>query len=199
VKSAVPASPSIINVGYRSTNFWVVSAGKSRLLVDLGWYGQWGTLKANLSRMDVPLNEIKYGLATHYHVDHAGAAQDLKLSGVPLLVIDVQVPWIPRIKDHLKPTEKFTDITLHDNVVISCAESRALLAKIGIAGEILHTPGHSEDHVTLLLDNGAAFTGDLGPLSMSGPTGHIAAASWQMLIDKGMNTVYPGHGNVGRL
>lgn len=27
----------IVNVGYRSTNYWVVSAGRSRLLVDLGW------------------------------------------------------------------------------------------------------------------------------------------------------------------
>lgn len=31
-----PARISIVNVGYRSTNFWVLSAGTSRLLVDLG-------------------------------------------------------------------------------------------------------------------------------------------------------------------
>jgi ribonuclease/clavin/mitogillin len=30
---------TIVNVGYRSTNYWVVSAGTSRLLVDLGWPG----------------------------------------------------------------------------------------------------------------------------------------------------------------
>jgi ribonuclease/clavin/mitogillin len=191
--------PTILNVGYKSTNYWVVSAGQSRLLVDLGWYGMWGSLKANLDRMGVPLKEIRFGLATHYHLDHAGAAQDLKLAGVPLLVMDVQVPWIPRIKDHLKPHEKFTEITLQDNVVISCAESRSFLAKIGIAGEILRTPGHSDDHVTLLLDNGAAFTGDLGPMSMTGENAHIAEASWQLLIDKGMNTVYPGHGGISRL
>ena len=26
---------TIVNVGYRSTNYWVISAGTSRLLVDL--------------------------------------------------------------------------------------------------------------------------------------------------------------------
>ena len=31
-----PRSLTIVNVGYRSTNYWVVSAGTSRLLVDLG-------------------------------------------------------------------------------------------------------------------------------------------------------------------
>lgn len=31
------AKVTIVNVGYRSTNYWVVSAGRSRLLVDLGW------------------------------------------------------------------------------------------------------------------------------------------------------------------
>lgn len=46
--------PSIVNVGYRSTNFWVVSVGRSRLLVDLGWPGMFGTLVANLGRMDIP-------------------------------------------------------------------------------------------------------------------------------------------------
>ena len=28
---------SILNAGYRSTNYWVVSRGRARLLVDLGW------------------------------------------------------------------------------------------------------------------------------------------------------------------
>ena len=82
---AMPAAQriSIVNVGYRSTNFWVVSAGTSRLLVDLGWPGTMATLRAQLARMDIPLRELRLGLATHYHIDHAGLAQDLKLAGVP--------------------------------------------------------------------------------------------------------------------
>ena len=56
-------SISIINVGYRSTNYWVVSAGASRLLVDIGWPGTLGIMKANLKRMGAPLAEIRYALA----------------------------------------------------------------------------------------------------------------------------------------
>lgn len=63
---------TVVNVGYRSTNFWVVSLGATRLLVDLGWPGTMWQMRANLARAGVPLHEIRYGLATHYHPDHAG-------------------------------------------------------------------------------------------------------------------------------
>jgi ribonuclease/clavin/mitogillin len=187
--------PTIVNVGYRSTNFWVVSAGRNRLLVDLGWPGKAAALFANLDRMGVPLAELRYGLATHYHIDHAGAAQDLKLRGVPLLVMEEQVEAIPLMKQWVKPADNYTEITTHDNVVIACAESRALLAEIGIAGEILHTPGHSDDSVSLVLDIGCAFTGDLTLESMVATEDPaVVARSWKLLRDHNVTTVYAGHG-----
>lgn len=100
---SLDAPVTIVNVGYRSTNFWVVSAGRSRLLVDLGWPGQVSALLANLERKGIPLNEVRYGLATHYHIDHAGAAQDLKQRGMRLLVTEEQVDAIPLMKQWTKP------------------------------------------------------------------------------------------------
>ena len=189
------APVTIVNVGYRSTNFWVVSAGTSRLLVDLGWPGMFGALRANLERTGVPFKEIRYGLATHYHIDHAGAAQDLKLAGVPLLVLENQVDAIPVMKRWMKPQDHYTDITTHDNVVVSFAKSRAFLEQIGIAGEILHTPGHSDDSVSLLLDDGSVFTGDLTHPALVGlEDPGVVAASWQLLRERGARRVYAGHG-----
>lgn len=78
----------IVNVGYLSTNHWIVSAGRSCILVDLGWPGTTGMLRANLRRMDVPLAKIRYRLAIHYHTDHASLAQELKQTGVTLLVLE---------------------------------------------------------------------------------------------------------------
>jgi ribonuclease/clavin/mitogillin len=191
---------TIVNVGYRSTNYWVVSAGTSRLLVDLGWPGTMGRMRAGLDRMDVPLNEIRYGLATHYHIDHAGLAQEFKGAGVPLLVLDVQVAAIPLMKRWTKPQDKYVDITTHDTVEISCSESRSLLERIGILGEILHTPGHSDDSVSLLLDDGSAFTGDLThPEFTWEDNAALVAASWRSLRESGAVRVYPGHGPVWSL
>jgi ribonuclease/clavin/mitogillin len=188
---------TIVNVGYRSTNYWVVSAGASRLLVDLGWPGTMGKMLSNLRRMDVPLDEIRYGLATHYHIDHAGLAQELKLAGVPLLVLDVQVSAIPVMKRWTKPQDNFVDITLDDNMTISFEESRPLLEGIGIQGEILHTPGHSDDSVSLLLDDGSAFTGDLThPAFVGESDAALVSKSWQLLREHGARRVYPAHGPV---
>jgi glyoxylase-like metal-dependent hydrolase (beta-lactamase superfamily II) len=193
VASSLPAT--IVNVGYRSTNYWVVSAGKSRLLIDLGWPGTIGTLRANLDRMGVPINEIRYGLATHYHIDHAGLAQELKQAGVRLLVLETQIAAIPLMKRWTKPTDRYLDITLEGNVTISFAESREVLRKLGIAGEIVCTPGHSPDSISLVLDDGSAFTGDLTPPGLvTEDDAEVTAASWQLLRDRGAKCVYPGHG-----
>ncbi len=191
------SAPTIVNVGYRSTNFWVISARTSRLLIDLGWPGTMSTMRATLDRMGVPQKEIVCGLATHYHIDHAGLAQDLKRTGMQLLVADVQVEWIPRMKEHIKPTDHFTDITLHDNRVFALEDSRTLLAAYGIAGQVVHTPGHSPDSVSLLLDTGAVFTGDLThPKFITDDEREVTMASWQRLRDLGATTVHPGHGPV---
>ncbi len=189
------AAITIVNVGYRSTNYWVISAGTARLLVDIGWPGTLGAMKANLKKMGIPFHEIRYALATHYHIDHAGLAEELKREGVPLLVLDVQVDAIPMMKTWTKPADNYVDITVNGNVVISFAQSRHLLSQIGIAGEILHTPGHTDHCVSLLLDNGSVFTGDLPPeaYAFDNPA---ALASWRLLRAKGATRVYPAHGPV---
>lgn len=189
------APVTIVNVGYRSTHYWVVSAGASRLLVDIGWPGTLGTMKANLKRMGVPLHEIRYALATHYHIDHAGLAEELKWEGVPLLVLDVQVEAIPLMKRWTKPGDNYVDITGKGNVVISFAQSRQLLSQVGIAGEILHTPGHTEHCVSLLLDDGSVFTGDLAPEAFAYDN-PVALATWRLLRERGATRVYPAHGPV---
>jgi glyoxylase-like metal-dependent hydrolase (beta-lactamase superfamily II) len=145
--------------------------------------------------MGVPLGEIRYGVASHYHIDHAGLAQELKLAGVPLLALDVQIDAIPAMKRWTKPRDHYVDVTIDDNLTISCAESRMLLEGIGISGEIVHTPGHSDDSVSLLLDDGSVFTGDLTPPGYATEnTADVVAASWQRLRDLGARRVYPAHG-----
>jgi endoribonuclease LACTB2 len=191
------AGLTIVNVGYLSCNYWVISAGTSRVLVDLGYPGTMGAMRAGLQRMGIALREIRYALATHYHIDHAGLAQELKLAGVPLLVLDTQVAWIPLMKRFTKPRDHYVEITAHDNVTISAAKSRELLARVGIRGEILSTPGHSDDSVSLLLDDGSAFTGDLAPWEhVIGGYAPGSADSWQRLWDRGARVVYPAHGPV---
>lgn len=197
----MPAAPhTVVNVGYRSTNFWVLSADRSRLLVDLGWPGRFAALRASLAQKGIPIAEIRYGLATHYHIDHAGCAQELKNQGMRLIVTPEQLAAIPLMKRWTKPADRYLDIATDDNMVIAIAESRAFLAALGFAGELVHTPGHSDDSVSLVLDDGSAFTGDLTPETMIGvEDADVVAQSWRKLRDLGATTVYAGHGPVRAL
>ena len=101
------------------------------------------------------------------------------------------------MKRWTKPQDNYREITMEKTVVISCAESRNTLAQIGIAGEILHTPGHSDDSVSLLLDDGSVFTGDLTRPEMISLEDRAAVmASWDLLRQQGATRVYAGHGPV---
>jgi endoribonuclease LACTB2 len=189
------ATMTVVNVGYRSTNYWVVSAGSSRLLVDIGWPGTLGSMKADLKRMGIPLSESCYTLAIHYHIHHAGLAEELKAEGVPLLVLNVQVDAIPLMKNWTKPWDNYVVITEKGNIIISFEQSRQLLNQIGIAGEIQYTPGYTDHCVSLLLDDSSVFTGDLPPeaYAFDNP---FALATWKMLREQAAARVYPAHGTI---
>lgn len=191
---------NIVNVGYRSTNYYVLSDTRPRLLLDAGWPGSLGTMQQACRRMGIELQEIPYQLATHYHIDHAGLAEELKQLGVRLFVLDTQVSAIPLMQKHIKPADHYTPIMPEGNIILTEATSRDFLRSIGIAGEIIATPGHSDDSVTLILDEGIAFTGDLtNPALLPDDADNLARQSWEHIRAKGVTTIYPGHGPIWNL
>src|ERR1700730_9794902 len=125
---------NIVNVGYRSTNYYVIANSVPKLLVDAGWPGTLGAMERSCSRMGIRLSDIPYQLVTHFHPDHAGLVQELRQLGVRLIVLDVQLHGIPLLSTYVKPRDGFTDIQVEGNIVLSQAESRAFLAGIGIKG-----------------------------------------------------------------
>lgn len=185
---------NIVNVGYDSTNYYVLGPDGARLLVDIGWPGTLAKLLAALKRKNIALPSIRYALATHYHPDHAGLAQDLKTQGVRLIVLKQQLAAIPVLKTYIKPHTPFMDITLHDNLQLAVGDSARFLRGIGIAGAIIATPGHSDDSVTLVLESGAAFTGDLPPPNLGWDADDAVMQSWNAIRALGARMIYPGHG-----
>lgn len=192
--------PNILDVGYRSTNYWLLDAGRGGLLVDLGWPGTLGQFDAVLRRRGVDVGTIRHGIATHYHPDHAGLADELKRRGMELWIVDLQLEAVPRMRQWMKPADRYVDIDTSSSRVVTLSESRSLLAELGLGGEILATPGHSDDSVSILLDGGEAFTGDLTPLPLTPDEQHgVMAASWEALRTAGAREVFPGHGPTYRL
>ena len=188
---------NIVNVGYASTNYYLLEPDRIGLLIDVGWPGTLPRLLNMLKRKGVAFQKVKYLLVTHYHPDHAGLAQEMKEQGVRLIVLDSQTAFIPILGRYMKPRDHYREISLEGNVNLRADESRSFLRSIGVEGEIIYTPGHSDDSVTLILDEGIAFTGDLpNPIAMPGEPGSQTALSWAKIRTYAVKTIYPAHGPV---
>ncbi len=186
---------NIVNVGYDSTNYYVLADARPKLLVDVGWPGTLPKLQHHCTRKGIQLPDIPYLLVTHYHPDHAGLINDLQRLGVTLIVLETQLAAIPTLRTYMKSEHPYHEIDVAAARHVRCADSRAFLAQADIRGEIITTPGHSDDSVSLVLDDGAAFTGDLTPpfLGSDDPADPVYR-SWQALQAIGGRTIYPGHG-----
>jgi ribonuclease/clavin/mitogillin len=191
---------NILNVGYGSTNYYLIGQNTTPLLIDVGWPGTLPKLLNIFRRKRVSLKDIKYLLITHYHPDHAGLAQELKLKGIQLVVLENQQSFIPKLRTYMKPSYPYLEITPDDNLNLNFKDSREFLLRLGIRGEIIHTPGHSDDSVSLILDEGIAFTGDLPGLAWAREDSiHQVELSWKSLRALNVKTIYPGHGPVRHL
>lgn len=81
-----------------------------------------------------------------------------------------------------------------DNVVISDNESRKFLKSAGIGGEIIQTPGHTDDSITLIIDGCCAFTGDLSEFAlMEAYNDQVIRDSWKLIKGYKVAKVYPSH------
>ena len=188
----------ILNLGYRSVNCYLLVTEKAKLLVDVGWPGGMQELKWSFASVGLSVKEVTHVLVTHYHIDHGAIAQEMKNKGAKLIVLESQKEYINLQKRLIKPPLIFHEINIHDNIELMFRESRVFLKTLSIDGEIIATTGHSPDHVTLVLDDGSAFTGDL-PSENASSEGSITFDNWQRLRSMNVRKIYPAHGQTYNL
>jgi ribonuclease/clavin/mitogillin len=186
---------NIVNVGYDSTNYYIIEPKSGKLLVDCGWPGTLPKFSAELKRKGISIKEIKYLLVTHFHPDHAGLTQELKNQGVKFILLECQINFIAQLTELFKTKNyPYVEIKQNDNLILKIEESRKFLASLGLSGEIIQTPGHSDDSVTLILDEGFAFTGDLPPLFMVAEEAHVTRESWNKIYEHKITRIFSAHG-----
>ena len=155
----------MIRLRYGNTNTYLLSGVGGSLLIDTDYAGTLPAFYRAIKGHGIQVRDIAYVLATHYHPDHMGLISALMEQGVGLLLMDVQVPFV-HFSDPIFRREKhlhYVPIREQDAAVISCGESRRFLGALGLSGEIVHTPSHSADSVSVILDGGDCFVGDLEP------------------------------------
>ena len=189
------------------------------IMIDGGAPKQAKSFSKALENASIKPEEIKLIVLTHGHWDHIGSAKEIReITGAKIAMHHREKHWL---ENSLKPMPPgattwghiFGSIikvflpliripAAHVDVVLGDEEFS--LADYGIRGKVVYTPGHSSGSVSVLLETGDAFVGDMAmnkfPLRLS-PGLPIFAEdweqlmrSWKRLLDQGAKTIYPSHG-----
>ena len=192
---------------------------KDWIMIDAGMSNQKKKLLKKLAGFGIKPEQIKLVIITHGHWDHIGSANDIKeLTGAKIAMHENEKEWLEKSIINLPP-----GVTLWGKIFLKIMRLFSPLIKIpsakvdivlgnknvslneyGIAGVIEYTPGHSSGSVSVILETGEAFVGDLLmnnlPLRMS-PGLPIFAEdlskvkqSLELLLEKGVRKIYPAHG-----
>ena len=193
----------ISEIKYSNTNTYLIHGKNGDLLFDTGWAGTFGAFCKALGENDLKLQNIRYLLISHFHPDHMGIAQEIADAGTVIAVMDVQTEFI-HSPDYIFERENNSDFVPIDDSkikIISAQKSRKFLKELGISGEIIHTPGHSDDSISLWLDKEKSLlVGDLNPLyELEMHKGTRIAESWEKLLKLKPDKIYYGHAETAEL
>jgi hydroxyacylglutathione hydrolase len=189
------------------------------IMIDGGVANKAKDFRKALETIPVAAEDIQLIVLTHGHFDHVSSARDIKeITGAKIAMhrLDkdrletplTQMPagvgvWGSVLRMMLSALRPFVHIPPAEVDVVLGDEGLAL-SDFGVSGKVIYTPGHTAGSVSVLLDAGDAFVGDLAmnafPLRLSpglpvlADDIHTVRESWKYLLELGAQTVYPGHG-----
>lgn len=181
---------------YSKTNTYLIEGDSGNLLFDTGWAGSFPDFCRSVKNIGIAARDIDFILISHFHPDHMGIAGEIASLGPVILLPEVQSGFIHSSDAIFEREKGIRFYPVEDDKVRSfkISDSRALLKEIGIDGEIIHTPGHSDDSISLALDDGSLFVGDLNPLyELKLHKGTQIEESWNKLFSFHPRIIYYGH------
>jgi glyoxylase-like metal-dependent hydrolase (beta-lactamase superfamily II) len=186
----------IKEIKYSTTNTYLIKGAYGTLLFDTGWAGTLSAFCHAVGEAGEKVQDIDCIMISHFHPDHMGIAQEIADMGPVICVADEQKDYVHSSDGILARDNRAFFIPVKDeNIrVFTIGESRALLNELGIDGAVYATPGHSDDSISLLLDSGELFVGDLNPLyELELHRGTQIEKSWNMLLSMHPRKVFYGH------
>ncbi len=212
-----PASPAISRVVLGLANCYLVR-GAGAVVIDPGlWGGR--VLRRLLRRTGIRPAEVRLILLTHGHIDHVGSAADLRrLTGAPVAAHRLEQGWLESgfvaVPGGVTPWGRVLAAAMRPVAArlrfppvradILLDDMPASLAGYGLPGQVIFTPGHSPGSVSIVLDSGEAFVGDMAiggsafrprpgmPVLADDP--QALRRSWERVIAAGATMIYSGHG-----
>ena len=189
----------MIKLRYGNTNTFFLPGKKGGLLIDTDYAGTLPSFFRAIKAEGIAIRDISWVLATHYHPDHIGLIGELQKLGVKLLVIDKQLDKVHFADAIFSRDQRLHYETIDEQqaAVIRCEESRGFLRDIGIRGEIVPTPSHSEDSISIILDHGDCIVGDLEPFAYLAAYGDNPGLQrdWERIMRFHPKRIFYAHAN----
>ena len=214
----------IYNGGNIVMNTYLYPIDSGYVMVDTGYEGSLGAVERRLLKMGIKLEDVKYVFLTHAHDDHAGFLSELldKYPQIKVIMSNKAMATLKRGQNSFdggcstfvawifckmmgllgKAEHRFPaiDDRLDDRFIEITEDNRSKLEKI-LKGEILFTPGHTRDSISLKIDN-IVFCGDAAMNGFPSVNRFIIwiedvlefERSWNKLIFSGAELIYPAHG-----
>ena len=202
------------SIKFGHANIYLIKTENGYILVDGGMPKKEKELDEILAQAGIDLKSVQLIVATHGHLDHVGTiAHSQKVTGGKVLChrsfsdhlvngkAETAVPrnLLGRLLNFLTSLtgNKFEgakpDILIDDEFDLD---------EYGIAGKIIHTPGHSPSSISIVLDNGEALIGDLVREEGSGSIGlgmfyddrKVVRESLEKVAAFEPRTIYLSHG-----
>jgi len=203
-----------IPVGY--ANAFLLINGRHSVLIDTGIKGHAFFLLSKMEKYGVVPSDLALIIQTHTHFDHAGNTAELKkLTGAKVVVHETEAGYLTNgytpIPNGTNPYTKFI-ASLGRKVYPGIAAYEAVKPDIvisekysldewGVDGYILHTPGHTEGSLSVVLENRLVIAGDcffpVFPKSVFTPFCNdvpMLMESWKKILDLDIEEIYAGHG-----
>ena len=212
---------AILNLGTRVVNNYLIPCGDGQILIDTGYAGGFAHFQKMLEKNGVRPEEIRYVFLTHAHDDHAGFLNEvLAATSAEVILHSKAVEGLKRGQnsfeggcssylawlfcqilalfghgEHRYPPirEEYLDR------LIPLGSER--FRELCFPFEVLETPGHTADHIALLVGD-KLFCGDA---AMNGfPSRRRTTIwienlpqfkrSWEAMIEKSPRLICPAHG-----
>ena len=206
----------IVRIPTPRVNVYLIITGNRGILIDVGSKKYLFRVNEAIRENGLQPDDIRLIILTHTHYDHVEGLKEIsEKTGAKILVHKNEADSLRRGYTEIPAGTGLISKTLsflgrklypsfgsYDPVSADIMlEESYQVDELGKDSRIIHTPGHTNGSVSLIIDNEHAFVGDCvfgfaRERIFPGFANDIPQLmrSWQLLADTGCKIFYPGHG-----